>query len=290
MKKLIAVIATLFVLGNRIAWAQSSGHVDVVGFTNEITPMAASLVGLYIVDAQGRRTGDDPTRPVVVDPDILWRKCCALHEIPNISGEQNRLDPDDGSGGYGNASITIGGAFVAGSYSIILFSTVTYPVHFMTGLDYGGKSDIASDGILPAGSTVTLTIAYNPEKVADTAVVKTVTFPILRLDLAAAYQVGDVGDKGFVNELDANLTAGENALAHGGRDAHAEAIAALVAFIGGINGALHVDCHEKRPYTNEHRFFTQDMAESFIDDAWTLIVQLGGDDHRPKRGRMRSRS
>jgi|GEM_PF-2437997 len=179
-----------------------------------------------------------------------------------------------------------------GTYTLVLFSTVTYPVHFMSSVNYGRnwKSAISTDGILPSGTTVSLTVNYNPAKVDATTVVKAVSFPILRADLAAAYQVGDVGDKGFVDELDANLAAGENALAHGGRDAHAEAIAALIAFIGGINSALHVDCHEKRPYKNEDRFFTQDMAESFIDDAWTLIVQLGGDDHRPKRGRMRSRN
>jgi hypothetical protein len=32
------------------------------------------------------------------------------------------------------------------------------------------------------------------------------------------------------------------------------------------------------------------MAESMIDDAWTLIVQLHGEDHRPHRGKMRARN
>jgi hypothetical protein len=162
----------------------------------------------------------------------------------------------------------------------------------MSSVNYGRnwKSAIASDGILPSGTTVSLTVNYNPEKVDATTVVKTVSSPILRADLMAAYQVGDVGDRQFVGALDADLAAGESALARGGRKANVDAIAALMAFIGEIDQVLKVDCHEKRPHKDEHHFFTKDMAESMIDDAWTLIVQLHGEDHRPHRGKMRARN
>ncbi len=121
--------------------------------------------------------------------------------------------------------------------------------------------------------------------------IKVLSFPILRQELQAAFQLGDIGGKKFVDELDDVLAQGEKALARANRDpdkhgdasdndGKREAVAKLREFVKQIDSAARVkpgDFGRGRDRDDgARRFATATAAQSLTADADELIVQLGG--------------
>ena len=302
-----AIAAVLLLLPMRIFAGDLVGLVYIDGATTFSYPTPASLVGIYLVDAQGRRTGADPSRPPTVNPKTgMWQHtCCFVGEIPNLDASTERLDPDDNSGDYGNEAFKISGQLPAGVYNLVVFSTVSYSVPYYVDFrpdDAAGKMNVTVfHSFLLQNTTATFTFNYDPTPGRVPTVAKILSFPILRQELRAAFQLGDIGGKKFVDELDGVLAQGEKALARTNRDtdnhhgdgdaAHGkrEAVAKLREFVKRIESAAKVkpgDVGRGRDRDDDdRRFATATAAQSLTADADALIVQLGGkisrgrDDH-----------
>ena len=129
-------------------------------------------------------------------------------------------------------------------------------------------------------------------------VVKAILFQVLRRELQAAFQLGDIGGKKFVEELDGVLAQGEKALARtnhdhdkhsdaGDNDGKREAVAKLREFIERVESAARTkddtgNIHGHDRNDDDRRFATATAAQSLTADADELIVQLGG---KPNPGR-----
>ncbi len=320
MKRTILILFLLLFSGMS-GWARdhSSFSFHVASNFGIFSPKEGdpiSLVYPLLIDSQGRRTGYNP-----VDTSAP-----PFAEIPGSSAGGERIDSDV-SEELGTdiviiaVSATPTGRYAiqpvpAGNYSLIIFSTVSYGVAYSFGADITDSSghdessgNITTQGFLSPGMTATYTINYNPAPGSAVTVIKTVTFAILRQELQAAFQLGQIGDAKFVKHLDKILAEGEKALAPkpeekreaGKAQEHKQgrekpnkkkAIEKLKEFIHQLEEAArtepqkkHGDGQFKKDDRGDHdrdhehkpeRFVTVIALKSLTDDARTLITQLGG--------------
>ncbi len=214
-------------------------------------------------------------------------------QIPNSNYTLDSAD-DDETGTPATEVADVGvGPVSAGRYDLaaIGIATSAYEIEIRAAHADASTSNLLVQGFLQAGTTAAYTIDYDPTPGANFVVTKTLYFPILRQELQAAYQLGDIGGKKFVDELDDVLAQGEKALARmnrdhdkhndaGDNDGKREAVAKLREFAKRIESAAKVKPgdhgHDRGRDDDERRFATATAAQSLTADADALIVQLGG--------------
>ena len=304
--RLRAAVAALFLAAPCLATSAVSNVEFLVDSSNSIGGDTRCLAHLYITDSQGRKSGYSAAN---ITDSFDSTQDIVLGKIPHTNVGRESIDSDTSEErGIENESVDLFPAS-AGAYSMVVFSTVSYSVRFYWSIaaqDSNGLSEgLPSDGqsfLLP-GTTATFTLNYDPTPGKIPTVAKTLSFPILRHELQAAFQLGDIGGKKFVDELDDVLAQGEKALARANRDhdkhddsdGKREALAKLREFVKRVNGAARINHgdvgHDRDRDDNDRHFATATAAQSLTSDANTLIAQLGGkprgdgDDHDRNRER-----
>ena len=288
MKKNIAVLIGITLLCS-VAHADDWSTLNIVATTYSTT----TYVQLLVSDPSGRQTG------------FLASSGTRVQTIPGSSYFTESVDNDE-TGEAGNQVARFGvGPVSSGTYIVELngLANTTYVLSLDASDISGGALNVSPasfTGYLQPSTTKQFTLSVDPTPGTKLVLTPVLTFASIKGDLHAAYLLGQIGNKHFVNELDDVLAQGEKALARmnrdhdkhndaGDNDGKREAVAKLREFVKRIESAAKVkpgDVGRGRDRDDDDRHFATAMAaQSLTADADALIVQLGGkisrgrDDH-----------
>jgi len=308
------IVLALITINTPSIWAEDDSSITI-RIHNSSDTAKDTPAEVVLIDPQGRRTGFDASAPFNDAAGIT-----EVHEIPN-SGYSIEGIADNTGGGedepfYRELYVP---EPLPGKYTLQIIGRQTGGYALSGGFydsNHSGQHYDAS-GFIAAGQTVIIDMEYSPTPGAPAPIItETITFDVLRNDVAVARQLNQLGDDKFARSLIKNIDLAEKLSAvcdkrrHGKDKPCQPAVAVLKLFIKRLELANRkcdnpADCDEEREWTafrKEHgrdddykdffrdwarddwhkhkknckRFVTDEALKIISEDAGWLIKSLGG--------------
>ncbi|MBI2788694.1 MAG: hypothetical protein HYX59_08435 [Elusimicrobia bacterium] len=268
-----AWILALALLPQAAAASSGDGGVFIIAGTGVST---RAYVQFYLENDIGQRTGQLPDGQRVA-------------EIPGTAdcyGVSSTANDATGERGSENVEFQLS-PFPAGHYKLVLLplATTAYFLNMTTRNDNMRRARSNFEGYAVAGATVAYSFDFAPTSSSPTVVTKSVTLVGLRQSVQAAFQIGQLGDGGFVSRLDKILAKAQSDIDSG---KNKQAADRFDEFIHRLDSAFkkepdpdgNDDASDKKNASSMKRFVSKTALASLSADARTLIIGLG---EQPKK-------